>query len=212
MQTLSDLSKHPRFEELKKRAADVGSDAVHVFGGTHTGGYYIQQNPDEFSALLCLLLERCRPIGVYGEIGVAAGGTTRLIYENVGFENAFLIDDGNHPKHRFFRENIDAFKLRTWVGIGDSHGKEIAEQLHTCMTAYHPTFFDVVFIDGDHSYEGVKQDIALVKPYCHPTTILIFHDTVCCAGVKRAFAELKHPVAEFVSEEKPLGIGVALHG
>lgn len=208
MLTLGDMRSHPSFNAIRAIVDAAGSDSVDVFGGKSLGGYHVQQNPDEFAALLCYLLRRCRPIALYGEIGVAAGGTTRLIYDNIGFENAVLIDNGAHPKHVHFKSNIAEFKDYVVALIGDSHSPAIADALKILGDDR----FDVVFIDGDHSYEGVKQDIELVRPYCSPATLVIFHDTVACDGVKRAFAELPDRLAEFVSDDKRLGIGIARVG
>ena len=36
--------------------------------------------------------------------------------------------------------------------------------------------FDVVFIDGDHSYEGVKKDYEAVKDRLTPKGVIFFHD------------------------------------
>lgn len=204
MLNVADLRHHPRFDEIRQKVLAAGSDSVDVFGGEYVGGYHIQQQPDEFAALACLLLDRCRPIDLYGEIGVAAGGTTRLMAETVGFENAVLIDDGGHPKHRHFEENARHFRHRVSLLLGDSH----SPQIRRALSNLDDDRFDVVFIDGDHSYEGVKQDIELVKPYCTSATLLIFHDTRACEGVNKAFAEFSHPVAEFISDDKRLGIGV----
>lgn len=207
MQTLADLKAHSRFAELREKVETAGSDHTDVFGGTYQGGYYTQQNPDEFAALACLLLDR-GPIDLYGEIGVAAGGTTRLMHELVGFNDGVLIDNGAHPNHKHFTHNVA--KLPCHFIQGDSHAAYVFDTLRNYLSA--GVKFDVVFIDGDHSYEGVKQDIELVLPYCTPDTLLIFHDTVACDGVGRAFGELLHPVANFISEDKHLGIGVARVG
>lgn len=207
MLTLGDFQHHARFALLRETVERVGSDSANFFGGTHDGGYHIQQNPDEFAALLCFLLNRCKPIGLYGEIGVAAGGTTRLIHETVGFDRAILMDDGNHPKHQHFAANVA--KLGYHFIKGDSHSRYVADTLRNYMSVAR---FDVVMIDGDHSYEGVKQDIELVTPYCSPATLLIFHDTVACPGVRRAFDALPHKLAEFIGTDQQFGIGVARVG
>jgi predicted O-methyltransferase YrrM len=37
---------------------------------------------------------------------------------------------------------------------------------------------DLMFIDGDHSYEGVKADWAGFKPFMKPFSLVVFHDTI----------------------------------
>ena len=36
---------------------------------------------------------------------------------------------------------------------------------------------DLIFIDGDHSYEGVKRDWDLFSPHLAPFGVVVFHDT-----------------------------------
>ena len=36
---------------------------------------------------------------------------------------------------------------------------------------------DLIFIDGDHSYEGVKRDWELFTPHLAPFGVVVFHDT-----------------------------------
>jgi len=43
------------------------------------------------------------------------------------------------------------------------------------ITLFDPGTVDLVFIDGDHSYEGVKQDITLYLPTLRPGGILAGH-------------------------------------
>ncbi len=35
---------------------------------------------------------------------------------------------------------------------------------------------DFLFIDGDHSYEGIKQDFLMYSPFCKSGSIIAFHD------------------------------------
>ena len=37
---------------------------------------------------------------------------------------------------------------------------------------------DLIFIDGDHSYEGVKRDWQLFVPHMKPFGVVVFHDTI----------------------------------
>jgi predicted O-methyltransferase YrrM len=72
---------------------------------------------------------------------------------------------------------------------------------------------DLILIDGDHGYDGVWQDFELALGKSRQGTLIVFHDTKACLGVEkvwlRAIRErLIRPVAEFVAEAMPLGIGV----
>jgi predicted O-methyltransferase YrrM len=50
--------------------------------------------------------------------------------------------------------------------------------------------FDLVFIDGSHVYEDVKDDIRRWKPLVAPGGILSGHDTLSATGVEHAVSEL----------------------
>lgn len=55
--------------------------------------------------------------------------------------------------------------------------------------------FDVVYIDGDHSYEGVKQDIAFAMAHAAPNALILMHDVLApqFPGVRQAFDEVMLP-------------------
>lgn len=71
---------------------------------------------------------------------------------------------------------------------------------------------DLLFIDGDHEYEGVKSDIQLFVPYVKSGHVVLFHDYVTSElpDVKRAVDELKDEYFKSFTtyEETSLGIGV----
>jgi len=59
--------------------------------------------------------------------------------------------------------------------------------------------FDMIFIDGDHIYEAVKEDIRWWKPLVLPGGILCGHDFQDAIGVEQAVTELL-PEAQLVEE------------
>jgi hypothetical protein len=56
----------------------------------------------------------------------------------------------------------------------------------------HP--IDILFIDGDHSYENVRSDIEVWLPKLKTKGILILHDYGWAEGVKRMVEEYVKPI------------------
>ena len=84
--------------------------------------------------------------------------------------------------------------------LADSHDPETLKQVGG--------LFDVVFIDGDHSYEGVKLDWEMYGPLGKS---VIFHDIVkqppgrAQLGVWQLWEEIKGE--EFIAPDSRMGIG-----
>lgn len=191
---------------------EAGTDSLAHFGNGYLkeGGLSLQQNPDEFGALLVFLNRVVLPISTYLEIGSASGGAAVMIHRWTGWEDMLSIDDGQHPRYDELVENFKDIPIEHIRC--DSHGAEAREFLKYCATE-----LDVAFIDGDHSEAGVWQDVELVRPHLTPGSFIIFHDTVTPAvpGVGKVWRRgaeegIWAPVAEYVGVEKPLGIGVGL--
>jgi predicted O-methyltransferase YrrM len=68
------------------------------------------------------------------------------------------------------RENLNA--------TGLAHRVEIVRKI-TCEAAPElPERVDFAFVDGDHSYEGVKTDWEILQPRLGPWSIVVFHDSL----------------------------------
>lgn len=197
------------FKSMRDKICDLGTDSLDYFGHSYNyeGGYYLQQNPDEFAAL-CLLLRENGPYTNYLEIGTASGGTCLALYQVVGFQNVFSIDDEKHKRAVYQQDHLSQIpNVRQF--IGDSHSIKARRFLQSNLEGR----LDVAFIDGDHSYEGVWKDVQLVVDFSQPGTFLIFHDTVACRGVEKAWLhcirkKIIIPLAEYIGDDRPMGIGV----
>ena len=60
---------------------------------------------------------------------------------------------------------------RMYLIRGDSHSEEISEKVREMARS-----LDMLFIDGDHSYDGVKHDFVSYSPLVRPGGIIAFHD------------------------------------
>lgn len=146
-------------------------------------GWGISQSPKEAAAFLA----RMDAIGVRSmlEIGTFTGGFARFCGEVMGWDVVSV--DIQRP--------IIAPRGYTFV--------------HSASADYTPEGrFDLVFIDGDHSYAGVKADYERFLPYADK--VIALHDVFGnheCGGVATFFLELYGP--EWTVEgsaDWPLGI------
>ena len=98
------------------------------------------------------------------EIGCYDGGSSWYLNH---FARNMITIDNNVPCRFDPAELGEGYK---YVG-GDSHDPKMKEYFN----AYN---WDFVFIDGDHSFEGVKADFYNILPYLKKGTPVAFHDIV----------------------------------
>ena len=78
---------------------------------------------------------------------------------------------------------------------------------------------DLLFIDGDHSYEGVKADWEGFKPFVKPFGLVVFHDTIwdlkpdpkwsrADMGVPRFVEELRRDGYQVLTIDRDFGVSV----
>ncbi len=168
-------------DPLAERLNLAGSDNLDVFGGRFVGGYHLQQNPTEFAAALNIV-KTLGPFKRLLEIGSAGGGSARVLFEILNLEELYLIDDNQHSKSAYRAENLAAVPHQEF--IGNSHSKEAAAWVKALNVT-----FDLVFIDGDHSAEGVIADTELALSVA-PQGVFMYHDTLSHPSVYVALKQL----------------------
>lgn len=180
-----------------------------------------KQVPSELTALGEMLL-RLRP-EVAMEIGTWWGGTLFFLTRLAGPQATIVSVDlpGGQPDgggyssrrawlyRRFARPGQRLFTLR-----GDSHSGEMLERVRTTLGGKP---LDYLFIDGDHTYDGVKRDFELYGPLVRGGGIIAFHDIVehlpgTPCEVSRFWQEVKpgHRHMEIIEDSRQgwAGIGV----
>ena len=131
------------------------------------------------------IVKETRP-SVVLEIGTAKGGTLFLFSRAVR-EDALLISV-DLPGGPFFGGRYEETLLPSMVSLtgrgqrlrlirSDSHSTNTKREIEQALGG-RPV--DFLFIDGDHSYEGVRKDFEMYSPLVRKGGIIAFHDI--CAG------------------------------
>jgi predicted O-methyltransferase YrrM len=142
----------------------------------------VAQSTEAFKVFLNLL-RHFRPRAIL-EIGTALGGTL-LMFTKVASDDALIITlDVDRSEWR--REMYRRFARRDQVILSlkvDSHDPQVPEDLAW-------TKFDLLFIDGDHNYEGVKRDFHMYRKLVRRGGLIAFHD-LYKEGVQRLWNQVK---------------------
>jgi predicted O-methyltransferase YrrM len=175
------------------------------------------QIPSELNRFAEIVISIC-PKKVL-EIGTFQGGTL-CILTRLSAPSATIISidlpggqfGGGQSKVRSmlyhtFRKSFQSMHLIR----GDSHSEEVAARVKQITQS-----LDVLFIDGDHNYDGVKLDFLLYSPLVRPGGIIAFHDIAehrkeTGGDVPRFWNEVKrsYPHEEIIeNREQGWGIGV----
>jgi predicted O-methyltransferase YrrM len=169
------------------------------------------------------------------EIGTSTGGVLFLLARAaapdamlIGLDLPRATDAVGHGgvapwKERYFR-GFAGSRQSIELVLGDSHAATTRSHVERLLGGRE---LDVLFIDGDHSYEGVRQDFHDYAPLVRPGGLIGFHDIVAdvrtrtgadtkndAGEVHRFWAELKrdHDVIELVENADQDGFGIgAIH-
>ncbi len=156
------------------------------------------------------------------EIGTANGGTL-FCFCKLARNDATIISidlpegpfGGGYPEWKipiyqaFTKENQKLYLLRE-----DSHKQETLEKVKEILNGNQ---LDFLFIDGDHSYEGVKKDFEMYSPLVRKGGIIAFHDIVFgppeyAGEVVKFWEEIKNKFfyKEFIKNKKQIGCGIGI--
>lgn len=178
------------------------------------------QVKDEIYKLLKILAKR--DLKYILEIGTAKGGTL-FLFSRVSNPNAVIISidlpggpfGGGYPKYRtILYKSFAARNQRIILIRKNSHSIFTFKAVKNILAGQK---LDFLFIDGDHTYEGVKRDFEIYSRLVNNDGIIAFHDIVpgpatSVGGVPQFWSEIKHNFRyiEIVKDWKQqmCGIGV----
>lgn len=165
------------------------------------------------------LLQSTKPKTIM-EIGTANGGTLFMLTRVVQADGMIIsldlpggdFGDGYGEDRKALFESFALPNQTMKLIRNDSH---LAESLDHVKAILGDTKIDFLLIDGDHTYEGVKQDFEMYSPLVSDRGIIAFHDIVYVDDVGRYWSEEIKPkfsdTREFIATSGvQYGIGVAM--
>jgi hypothetical protein len=63
-------------------------------------------------------------------------------------------------------------------------------EFHELIKTKHPSI-DLAYIDGCHSYDGIKNDFDAIYPQLSPSGVIVFHDTMSIDGCREFMIDLR---------------------
>lgn len=129
--------------------------------------------------------------GLYVEIGVDRGKslcTAFLSNEEIDLVGIDIVD---HPERQKWSDLLDKSRRITFI-----HGDSLTV---VCYFSYE---IDLLFVDGDHSYDQVSREIEAWGKLIKPGGVILFHDCdVSSPGVLKAVTEKFGKKVEFHNPE-----------
>jgi predicted O-methyltransferase YrrM len=152
--------------------------------------------------LILHLLTKLNPIQTYVEIGVHNGTSMSYVLRNAPRPlHCIGIDLFEGTIQRYKKDSLRLERTRKSLEASNTAGSQVTliqgnstrpETVAAAKEALGPAAkADLVFIDGDHEYKGVKADIERYAPLVKPDGFLVFDDVEpTYPGVVKATEEL----------------------
>lgn len=133
------------------------------------------------------------------EIGVAEAKTTDYLCRGAAKVNGFVYGydiwdthgESNQFEHWSSKEKCEAYlQDKGHKNFELTKVNSRTPEFHELIKTKHPVI-DLAFIDGCHSYNGIKNDFEAVYPQLSETGIIVFHDTMSIDGCREFIIELR---------------------
>lgn len=165
---------HSALRALKRRVRSAGNDApqlpnIDFFSGLGGGGWLLHGLVHALQPEVCVEIGSARGFSAC-HIGLALKELGRgKLYAIDPHEATAWNDDGSVQTYAAMTENLSRFGVSAQVQIMRGYSRELAADWKLPI--------DLLFIDGDHSYEGVRSDWELYSPHLKSEGVAVFHDT-----------------------------------
>ena len=143
-----------------------------------------------------IYLNQCK---VVVEVGVAEAKTTSFLCRGAARVNGFVygydIWDTHGLQNQFHHWSSkeaceERLRKEGYANFELTKIDSKTLEFHKLIKIKHPRI-DLAFIDGCHSYDGIKNDFLAIYPQLSETGIIVFHDTMSIDGCREFMIELR---------------------
>ena len=142
--------------------------------------------------------------GIYAEIGIFQGTFTKYLHTSLQPSKFFLLDlfEGTGYSGNQDGNNLITCNLADTYSYFQDYAKGIVTPLKgdssTSLATFEDNYFDMIYVDGDHSYEGCKKDLEVAYRKIKPGGYVMGHDYEM--NMKKAKTEYFFGVRQAVNE------------
>lgn len=204
-----------RLREYHSQNRDIDETVFWALNFGGSGFYRVKslQIPDEITAL-AKTVASIRP-AVILEIGTAAAGTL-LIWSKIASSKVVTCDLQDMTlQSEFFKQFPPPGSSCKVIPLsGDSHSRKFQQQVSKALEG---DDVDFLFIDGDHSEEGVWKDFLDYRHLVRPGGLIAFHDIVESQPLEtnevyRLWKKLRNDYVteEYIADPEQCGYGIGV--
>jgi hypothetical protein len=197
----------PSRDELIRVVENSGSSLESFFGFPEKpDGLYLQQDSEEFAHFVHYVATHLPSSKLSLDIGTASGGQTKFLRDYYSTEKTIVVDIGQHPGFVHWdriKQQVNS-ELILEV-IDDSHSENVARQL-----APYTGQIDFAYVDGDHSYRGLRKDIFLTRSLLKRGGYMVLHDTLAVPDCRRVYEELLRSKNWFLIRNFDFRFGISI--
>ena len=155
---------------------------------------------DEVGAFLASLVKMSKYKTIL-EVGVFEGETTQHLIKSLPKGGQYVGIDINDYR-------TDATKL--YMSEGGKSIDFILGNSHNELTKLPSNHFDLIFVDGDHSWESILPEFKLVEKLVSRGGVIVYHDTIHLSDPKRLVEYAEYYNYKAVTLNTPEGRGLSI--
>jgi hypothetical protein len=198
--------------DLKQLLSRLGTALPEYFKQNNLGGIDLQQVPSELEKLIRFLWTHHPRLSSYFEVGVGKFGNFLVLNESwkaKGIRPSLCVADNfsqdNEEQKRRFEFVKQHYSVESFIG------NTASDEFERFLTG---RSFEVILIDGDHSFSGCMSDLITCYKHLQPGGTLIMHDITSgsCPGVQAVFTFAKKyfESSETFSDSSTCGLGILM--